>query len=156
MDGTTWLEDFLEGQHFTSTDEIEVTAPAIIAFAQEYDPQPGHLSEEPARRTPFASLAASGWQTAAWTMKLFVSLGFSGLVGAGITLAWPTPTRPGDRLRLELRVTGVRPSRTKPDRGVVEFQYDTLNQADEIRQQTRAVAIAWRRPAPDSSPHSGE
>ncbi len=146
MSEQVWLEDFRVGDHWSSETEIEVTAEAIMDFARRYDPQPGHLSEATARQTPFQGLAASGWQTAAWTMRLLVGLGLTGLTGAGVDLAWPTPTRPGDRLRLDLTVTGVRPSRTRPDRGVVDLEYDTLNQTGQIRQHTHAVVIAWRRP----------
>jgi len=130
---------------FYSGEEIEVTAQEIMSFAKAYDPQPGHLSEESALHTPFGGLAASGWHTAAITMRLLTDVGFAGMVGATITLTWPTPTRPGDRLHVDGRIISKRESRTKPDRGVVEIEYDTVNQSGEVRQHTQAVVIARHR-----------
>jgi acyl dehydratase len=141
------LEDYVVGQTFSSSEAIEVTADDIISFARQFDPQPGHISQEEAERTPFHGLSASGWHTAALTMKLLVELGFSGVIGAAVSLTWPTPTRPGDQLRLHLRVVGVRESATKPDRGVVNLEYDTVNQSGEIRQHTQTTVIAWHRAA---------
>jgi len=140
-----WLEDFTVGDHLRSP-EIAVTAEEIVAFAEAFDPQPGHLSQETALATPFKGLCASGWHTAAISMRLFVDMGFTGMVGAGVDLTWPTPTRPGDRLHLEIRVTGKRDSRTKPNQGVVEVEYDTLNQDGECRQRTRTRIVVWHKP----------
>ena len=140
------LEDFTQGAHWISEDEILVTAEDIIAFAVEYDPQPFHIDAELAKNTPVGQLCASGWQTAAHTMKLLSrSMGFIGIVGGTIKLSWPTPTLPGDRLHVELDVVSVRESKTKPDRGIVEVSYDTLNQNGELRQHTEAAVIAWKR-----------
>ena len=141
-----WLEDFHVGDHLRSP-EILVTAEDIVTFARAYDPQPGHLSQELALATPFKGLAASGWHTAAISMRLFVDMGFSEMVGAGVTLDWPTPTRPGDRLHLEIRVTEVRESRTKPDRGIVVVEYDTQNQDGECRQRTSTRIMVWHKPS---------
>ena len=141
-----WLEDFHVGDHLRSPEAL-VTADQIVAFAQAYDPQPGHLSQELAEATPFKGLAASGWHTAAISMRLFVDMGFSEMVGAGVTLDWPTPTRPGDRLHLEIRVTEVRQSRTKPDRGIVVVEYDTVNQDGETRQRTSTRIMVWHKPS---------
>jgi len=141
-----WLEDLHVSDRLYSGEEIEVTAQDIMSFAGEYDPQPGHLSEESALGTPFHGLAASGWHTAAITQRLLTQLGFIGPVGVSITLTWPTPTRPGDRLHIDGVVTSSRQSRTKPDRGVVGLTYDTVNQDGAIRQHTETVIIADHRP----------
>lgn len=147
MGDELFLEDFHVGDRFYSGEEILITAEEIIGFAEQYDPQPGHLSEELAQSTPFAGLSASGWQTACITMKLMADLGFIGAIGAEVTITWPTPTRPGDRLHVDAHVASVRDSRTKPDRGVVVLEYDTVNQDAEIRQHTKTTVIAWRRGA---------
>ena len=144
---TMWLEDLNVSDRFYSGEEIEVTAEEIMSFARQYDPQPGHISEETALDTSFHGLAASGWHTAAITQRLLTKMGFIGVIGADITLTWPTPTRPGDRLHFDGRVTSKRESRTKPDRGIVSLEYDTVNQDGEIRQHTQAVIIAYHRPS---------
>ena len=112
-----YLEDLSEGQRFTSGGHrIEETE--IHRFAREYDPQPFHLDPEAAKSTLFAGLAASGWHTAAITMRLTVDSGFSlagGIIGAGFDeLNWPRPVRPGDELHLVIEVLEARPSRSKP------------------------------------------
>jgi len=139
------MEDFHVGDHIVSQEAIGVTADEIMAFGRLYDPQPGHISEETAQDSFFSGLAASGWHTAAITMRLLVDMGFTGVVGVNISLTWPTPTRPGDLLSLDLRVTSVRTSQSKPDRGIVEVEYDTLNQAGEVRQHTQATIMAFHR-----------
>src|SRR5688500_14123663 len=93
-----WLEDLEAGDRFR-TDEYEITREEILAFAGRYDPQAFHLDEEAAAGTFFQGLAASGWHTAAITMRLVVTSGLpiaTGFIGAGAELSWPTPTRPGD------------------------------------------------------------
>jgi len=147
MNEEMWLEDLNVADRMYSGEEIAVTAQEIMSFAHQFDPQPGHISEETALGTPFHGLSASGWHTAAITQHLLTKLGFLGVIGADITLTWPTPTRPGDRLHLDGRITSKRESRTKPDRGIVGIEYDTVNQNGEIRQHTQAVIIARHRPA---------
>ncbi|MDR0848687.1 MAG: MaoC family dehydratase N-terminal domain-containing protein [Propionibacteriaceae bacterium] len=140
------LEDFVAGDRWVGEEEILVTPEEIMAFAREYDPQPFHIDPELARTTPIGQFCQSGWQTAAYTMKLLTrTMGFLGIIGGTIHMSWPTPTLPGDRLHVELEVVSVRESKTKPDRGVVELSYDTLNQAGEVRQHTETTIIAWKR-----------
>jgi acyl dehydratase len=146
-----WFEDFHVGDHLESGDEIEITAEGIIAFARAYDPQPAHLGE-PGAAVHLSALAASGWHTAAITMRLLTQLGVVGPVGLEVNLTWPTPARPGDRLRVEVVVTSKRESNSKPDRGIVELRYDTVNQFGEVRQRTRAMIMAWRRRSTASWP----
>jgi acyl dehydratase len=146
-----WYEDIEVGDRFETEPghAIELTEENIIAFAREYDPQPGHVDPDLAETSFFHGLAASGWHTAAVTMRLLAGVGFpigNGIVGAGVELAWPTPARPGDRLHLTLEVTSKRLSRSKPDRGIVVVDYDTINQDGEVRQRTHTTLIVFRRP----------
>lgn len=142
-----WLEDIEVGSKFR-TDEYEVTRQAVIEFAQKYDPQPFHLSESTAEGTFFKGLAASGWHTAAITMRLVVTSGIpiaTGIIGASVDLTWPSPTRVGDLLRVELTVTEVKPSKSNPSRGFVTTVYDTLNQRGDVRQHTTAKLLVFTR-----------
>src|SRR5947208_233078 len=104
----------------------------IEAFAAEFDPQPFHLDEDAARASPFGGLVASGWHTAALTMRLLVRGELQvvgGLIGMGAEeLRWPRPVRPGDVLRVESEVLGLRPSQSRPDRGIVRVRNTTRNQ----------------------------
>lgn len=141
-----YLESFNMGDTFTSASRV-ITLDQIKAFAREFDPQPFHLDEDAARDTLFAGLAASGWHTAALSMRLLVDslpLG-DGLIGAGSDLRWPTPTRPGDELHVRSEVLEARPSQSKPDRGIVVVQCDTLNQRGECVQRAISKLLVFRR-----------
>src|SRR5580698_6956060 len=114
-----YLEDVVAGTEFV-TGEVTITADEIIAFATQFDPQPFHTDPEAAKASFFDGLAASGWHTAALTMRLLVTQGpkiAGGTIGAGGELAWPTPTRPGDRLRARITVESVSTSASNPGRG---------------------------------------
>ncbi|MEI6001529.1 MaoC family dehydratase [Paraburkholderia bengalensis] len=141
-----YLEDLSVGLVFTSS-EHELDVEQIREFAQRFDPQPFHLSEEAARDTFFAGLAASGWHTAAITMKLLVqSLPFAGgVIGAGSDITWPRPTRPGDVLHVVSTIMEIAPSKSRPDRGIVTVQSDTLNQHGDVCQRSVARLLAFRR-----------
>lgn len=131
-----YLEDLTPGRRF-ETGRVTVTAQDIKAFAASFDPQPFHLDEARARDSVFGSLAASGWHTAALTMRLLVtgSLGVAGgLVGLGADVSWPRATRPGDELRVVSEVLEARPSKSNPARGIATIRHDTLNQHSEIVQ----------------------
>ncbi|MCL2784467.1 MAG: MaoC family dehydratase N-terminal domain-containing protein [Propionibacteriaceae bacterium] len=141
MNDEVRLGELRVGDRLYSGEEVEVTAEEIMAFARDYDPQPGHLSEETAQGTPFMSLAASGWHTAALTMRLLVGLGIAGSIGISVSLTWPTPTRPGDRLHIDGHVTSKRLSESRPDREILILEYETINQSGEIRQRTQAVVM---------------
>lgn len=127
-----YLEDFAPGQKFSGADRLRVDAQGIKAFAAEFDPQPFHLDDAAAERSFFRGLAASGWHTAAMTMKLLVASDLKpagGIVGAGFDeFRWPAPVRPGDELRVEVEVLEVRPSKSRPDVGLVKIRTTTLNQ----------------------------
>jgi acyl dehydratase len=144
-----YFEDFSVGQHFSSGSYV-MTAESIRAFAAEFDPQPFHLDDEAARDSLFGGLAASGWHTAAVTMRLNVEGGLpleGGIIGAGAEVAWPRPTRPGDRLRVESEVLEVIPSQSRPDRGRVIVMSRTFNQNDELVQTLKSRLVVFRRPA---------
>jgi len=142
------LDDITLGDEFLSS-EYHVDAEQIIAFAQQYDPQPFHLDETAAKNTFFQGLAASGWHTGAITMKLLVeSLPFAqGVIGAGGEISWPRPTRPGDVLHVKSTVLEIAESRSRPNRGIVTVESLTLNQDGEVCQRLVAKLLAFRRPA---------
>lgn len=127
-DTPLYLEDFAVGDRIDSG-ECTVTLDMIRSFAELYDPQPMHLDEEAARGTIFGTLVGSGWQTLALTMRLLVDarlLGSTPIVGAEFKeLRFHAPMRPGDSLRASAEVKAVRPSKSKPDRGFIDFEVTT-------------------------------
>ena len=146
--GRLYLEDLSVGQRFTSG-SWAVDEAQIKAFAGEFDPQPFHLDEETAKETVFGGLAASGWHTAAVTMRLLVDGGApiaGGIIGAGGEIAWPRPTRPGDVLSVRTEVIEITPSRSRPDRGMVTVRSETVNQRGETVQTLTARLVVPRRP----------
>ena len=130
-----YLEDLKVGQRFTSRSHL-VDEAQITAFARAYDPQPFHLDNESAKPTLFRGLAASGWHTAAITMRLLVeSVPLAdGLVGAELELAWPKPTRPGMTLQVFSEIVDIRPSRSKPNMAIVTMRNETRNQDGDVLQ----------------------
>ncbi|OCP00614.1 MULTISPECIES: MaoC family dehydratase [unclassified Ensifer] len=143
-----YLDDLHVGQRFRSASQ-RIGEDEIKAFAAQFDPQPFHLDEAAARETLFKGLAASGWHTAAVTMRLNVETGLplaGGLVGAGGEISWPAPTRPGDSLHVESEVVELIPSRSKPDRGIAVVMMRTINQRDEVVQILKAKLMVSRRP----------
>jgi acyl dehydratase len=147
-DGLFYLDDLEIGQRFVSASH-ELDAAQIKAFAGQFDPQPFHLDEAAAENSMFGGLAASGWHTAAITMKLMVEGGAplaGGLIGAGGELRWPRPTRPGDRLHVESEIIEIAPSRSRPERGMVTVRSETINQRGEVVQAMTAKLIVPRRP----------
>lgn len=145
-----YLDDLQVGQRFTSHAHM-ISAEQIKAFAEEFDPQPFHLDADAAKQSLFAGLAASGWHTAAMTMRLLVQAGLplaGGIIGAGGELSWPKPTRPGDILTVSSEVLEIVPSRSRPDRGTVTVRSETRNQRDEVVQILLARLIVPRRVGP--------
>jgi acyl dehydratase len=143
-----YLEDLSIGQRFTSTSHLMEEAD-IKAFAKQFDPQPFHLDSEAAQDTFFAALAASGWHTAAVTMRLLVEGGpplAGGVIGAGGEITWPIPTRPGDRLHVVSEIANIVPSRSRPDRGIVVLRSETRNQRGEVAQLLITKLVVKRRP----------
>ena len=129
-----YLEDFMVGQTFASG-RLRIDGERALAFAAEFDPQLFHLDEAAARRSLFAGLTASGWHTAAVTMRLLVESELKpagGIVGAGLDeLRWPRPVRPGDELHVECEVIEVRPSKSRPEQGMIKLRTTTVNQDDK-------------------------
>jgi acyl dehydratase len=145
-----YLEDFAVGQTFGSG-RMRVDEDRIKTFAAEFDPQPFHLDAEAARKSLFGGLAASGWHTAALTMRLLVESEIKpvgGIVGAGFDeFRWPRPVRPGDELRVESEVLEVRPSKSRPEQGIIKVRTTTLNQNGEAVQIFVGNLVVPRRPA---------
>jgi acyl dehydratase len=146
-----YFEDFTVGQVFKPSGRVSASKEDIIAFAQKFDPQPFHLDEEAARTSIFGRLVGSGWHTAALTMSLLArseDRPVSGAIGLGFeNLRWPLPLLPGDELRIESEVLEVRPSRSRPDRGLLKMRTQTFNQNGEIVQEIMANVMVPRRPA---------
>jgi acyl dehydratase len=144
-----YLEDFTAGQKFGSG-RIKVDEARVKSFAAEFDPQPFHLDDAAARDTIFRGLAASGWHTAAITMRLLVESDVKpagGIVGAGFDeFRWPRPVRPGDELHIEAEVLEVRPSKSRPDQGMIKLRTTTLNQNGEPVQISVGNLVVPRRP----------
>ena len=148
MNAEQYLEDLRIGQRFGSSSLI-IERDSIREFASRFDPQPFHLDDDAARDTLFRGLAASGWHTAALTMRLLVESEFrpaGGLVGAGLEeLRWPRPTRPGDRLELEVEVLDLRPMTSRPGQGIAKLRVTTFNQHREIVQQYVGNLVVQQR-----------
>src|SRR2546425_7135582 len=146
-----YLEDFAVWHTFRSG-RLRIDAEQITTFAAAFDPQPFHLDEEVAHDTIFRGLAASGWHTAAVTVRLLVESDLTpavGLVGAGFDACrWPRPVRPGDALRVESAVLEVRPSKSRPDHGLLKVRTTTLNQHGEAVQVLIGTLVVRRRVPP--------
>ena len=144
-----YFEDFAVGQTFGSG-RRRIEADRIKSFAAEFDPQPFHLDDEAARATMFRGLAASGWHTAALSMRLLVEGELrpaGGIIGGRLEeLHWPRPVRPGDELRVESEVIEARPSNSRPDQGLIKVRTTTLNQNSEPVQIFVANLFVPRRP----------
>ena len=144
-----YLEEFEPGQKFGSG-RLSVDAASIKSFAAEFDPQPFHLDEDSARDSFFKGLAASGWHTAAMTMRLLVESELElagGIIGAGFdSMHWPRPVRPGDELHVESEVLEVRPSNSRPGQGMLKVRCTTLNQQGDPVQVFVGNLIVLRRP----------
>lgn len=143
-----FFDDLRVGQRFVSgshaLDEAE-----IIRFAREFDPQPFHVDVEAARHSVFQGLVASGWHTAAVTMRLLIegeARIAGGHVGLGGEAKWPNPTRPGDILQVHTEVIELTPSQSRPDRGVVTLRSETHNQRAEVLLVLISKLLVPRRP----------
>jgi acyl dehydratase/ribonuclease HI len=142
-----YLDDLHVGQKFSSG-TYRMDAARMKSFAAEFDPQPFHLDDAAARESRFLGLAASGWHTAAATMRLLVTGGLpfaGGMVGLGGEITWPNPTRPGDTLRVESEILEIRPSRSKPNQGIVTVRSTTFNQNGEQVQVLISKILIFKR-----------
>jgi acyl dehydratase len=143
-----YLEDFRAGE-VIELGSHTVGEEEILEFARRYDPQPFHVDPERAAGSIYGGLIASGWQTCAIYMRLVVDglLGESASMGSpGLdSLRWLLPVRPGDTLRARYTVLEVTPSRSRPDRGVVRFRGEMINQQDEVAMSMEGVGFFGRR-----------
>ena len=150
-----FLEDYVVGEVLKPTRRLRVEKDAIIAFARQFDPQPFHLDEEAGRKSIFGGLVASGWHTAAMTMRLVADSEYrpaGGSIGLGFDgLRWPLPVRPGDELHIETEVLEVRTSKSRPDSGLVKLRTQTINQNGEVVQELIGTALVPRRSAKPSN-----
>ncbi len=142
-----YFEDMVAGRVLRSASLAPLTREAIIGFARDYDPQPQHLGEASAAESNLGVFCASGWHTGSLTMRLLVDTVpiKGGGMGAGVELKWPRPVVVGDALRVEIEVLEARPSKTRPDKGVVTFRTTTFNQRDEAVQYCTHTALFPRR-----------
>lgn len=150
--GTLYLDDLHVGQILTSGSYVMEEA-RMKSFATEFDPQLFHLDEAAASISVFRGLAASGWHTAAASMRLMVDGELKiagGLIGLGGEIAWPRPTRAGDTLRVNSEILEIVPSRSKPNQGIVKVRNTTLNQNGEEVQVFTAKLLVLKRPAPEA------
>lgn len=142
-----YLEDLKIGDQFKSR-EYEMTLEEIKSFAGQYDPQVFHTDEEKAKDHPiFKGIAASGWHTAAVTMRLWTECMpiAQGLIGSDVNLRWPQPTRAGDRIHVEAEIIDIQPSKSKNDRGMVSYLTHLKNQNDEILMVSTTKILVFRR-----------
>ena len=147
-----YFEDLKVADRFQS-ETFAVPAGAIIEFAEKFDPQKFHLNAKSAERSIFKGLVASGWHTAAITMRLFVkTLNFAeGAIGLGVDeLRWPHAVRPGDVLHVVTDILETRLSRSRPSVGVIRLRNTTLNQRNEPVQTMTASALIPRRQTRDN------
>ncbi|WP_300302960.1 MaoC family dehydratase [Ferrovibrio sp.] len=144
-----YLEDFAVGQALDFPPR-QVSEEEIVAFARDYDPQPFHLDKEAAKQSLFGGLCASGWHTAGMMMRMLVDnmIGkYASMGSPGVDqLRWVKPVFPGDTLHLRGEILDVRPSQSKPDRGVVTSRYEMRNQNGDIVLTMQAKGMYGRRP----------
>lgn len=145
-----YLDDFKVGNAY-ETPSMTVTRDQLVGFAREYDPQPFHLDDEAGKASVFGGLSAGGFQTAAlaWTLGLRTNLfNANALAGLGIDkLRWLLPLKPGDTIKCTMTVIENRPSQSKPERGVITFAYEMINQNDEVILTMNLIQMLRRRPA---------
>ena len=144
-----YFEDYVDGSVF-EFGPMMVDEDEIIAFAQRFDPQPMHVDPKRAALGPFRGLIASGWHTVSLMMRLFVDHYLSAvasLASPGVDeIRWVQPVRPGDQLRLRVSVVESRPSRSKPDRGIVVSRLEAINQSGQVVCSLTAMNLLAKRP----------
>jgi acyl dehydratase len=153
-----YFEDFVVGETL-ELGSVQVSAAAIMAFAEQFDPQPFHVDPVRAEASVFAGLVASGWHTAGLYMRLFAegvlnrapSFGSPGVE----RLRWLRPVRAGDTLRARFTVLDARPSRSRPDRGIVRSRGELINQDGEVALSLEATNFFGRRPSDPAENRTG-
>jgi acyl dehydratase len=142
-----YFDDLKTGDRFKS-EPLNVTVKEVVEFAHKFDPQMFHLSRRRAERSIFKGLIASGWHTAAMSMRLFVkTLNFAeGAIGLGVDeLRWPNAVRPGDVLTVDTEILELRASRSRPGHGILRLRNVTINQRGEVVQTMLASAMVPKR-----------
>jgi acyl dehydratase len=143
------FEDFAAGQVYELGSRT-VTEAELVEFARQWDPQPFHVDPEAAKESVFGGLIASGWQTGAMWMRMYVDtmLGSAARGSPGIEeLRWLAPVRPGDTLTGRLTVLEATPSATKPDRGTIRIRGELVNQDGVTVMAMTSRGHFGRRPA---------
>lgn len=145
-----WFEDYAKGEVFETGDYL-ITREEVVDFAGRYDPQAFHLDEAAARESIFGGLIASGWMTCSILMRMLVD-GFispvSSMGSPGVDeIRWLKPVRPGDRLRARVTVVDTRRSTSRPDRGIIHFHQQAINQDDEVVLSMRGMGMSKCRPS---------
>ncbi|MCW5747967.1 MAG: MaoC family dehydratase [Alphaproteobacteria bacterium] len=151
MASDRYFDDFRAGERFESAG-LTITESAIIDFALQWDPQPFHIDAEYARTAgDFGGLIASGLHTISATHRLWFAdriFGACAIASPGFDeVRFVRPVRPGDTLRVVTELLELRPSASKPDRGVVKMRHTTLNRRDEVVLTIDARVLLRRRPA---------
>lgn len=149
-----YFDDLHVGQRFAAPGSVTMDEASIKAYAAQFDPQPFHLDNEAAKGSMFGGLVASGWHTAAVTMKLSVGSSMKlagGLIGMGGELSWPRATKPGDVLSVSSEIVELKPSGSRPDRGMATVRITTVNQKGEAVQVfTVKIPVPRRTPSTQS------
>ena len=153
MSQDRWFEDYVPGA-VHDLGSVVVDEQEVIAFARQFDPQPFHLDKERAEESVFGGLIASGWHTACMAMRLIVDHYLSEASSEGSPgideLRWLRPVRPGDQLTVRITILDARRSRSRPERGIVRSQIDTLNQDGEVVMHLTSTIFIRRRNQKDA------
>ena len=144
-----YFDDFEIGQSFRTHGKT-ISEAEILQFAMVYDPQPLHMNAESAKEGIHGGLISSGFQTISLSFSLFFRLGILDKANLGSPgfdeLRWLKPVRPGDTIWMEAEVTDLKPSRSKPDRGVIFMDHRTVNQNDEVVMTVKCMHMLRKRP----------
>ncbi len=154
MSDLVYFEDLAPGMSFTG-EPVTLTADDIKAFARQFDPQPFHLDEAAGEASFFKGFAASGWHTAALAMRAMTTSGpklAAGYIGGGGSITWNKPVYAGDTLTVRGEFTELKPSRSRPERGIAVLRCETSNQHGEVVQVLIANVLVWRRPQGGAQP----
>lgn len=144
-----YFEDFEVGKTIDVGSRV-VTEEEIIDFATKFDPQPFHVDKQAGERSIYGGIIASGWHTCGMIMRLMVD-GFlhdaASLGSPGVDeIRWLKPVRPGDTLSVSMTALEMRPSASKPDRGVIVTLWEAKNQHGELVATIKGMGLFLRRP----------
>jgi acyl dehydratase len=144
-----WFDDYVPGTT-AEFGPLRVAEDDVVDFGRRFDPQPFHVDAEAAAAGPFGGLIASGWHTCALMMRLLADQYLSPVSSLGSPgvdeLRWTAPVRPGDELTLRTTVVEARPSRSKPDRGLLRTRVELANQDGDVVLSMVAMNLVRTRP----------